>query len=96
MGPIAEWQQDGRAMLERLRLKTYCISTLGWYGIGCYCLDTSSGTQLPFPYCMEEECCKMFGGLDILSIDAVVDKKGNHTILGAHPCEGGKRYHPLT
>jgi D-alanine-D-alanine ligase-like ATP-grasp enzyme len=28
-----------------------------------------------------DECCKMFGGLDILSLDAVVDEKGNHTIL---------------
>ena len=28
-----------------------------------------------------EECSKLFGGLDILSIDAVVDENGKHTIL---------------
>jgi hypothetical protein len=28
-----------------------------------------------------EECSHIFGGLDILSIDAVIDEKGNHTIL---------------
>jgi len=27
------------------------------------------------------ECSKIFGGLDILSLDAVIDDKGNHTIL---------------
>ena len=35
-----------------------------------------------------DECSKIFGGLDILSIDAVVDEKGNHTILGTQTDDG--------
>lgn len=38
------------------------------------------------------ECSKMFGGLDILSLDAVVDANGKHTILEVNDTATG--FHP--
>jgi len=48
----------------------------------CITSKVSSLSHIYYPpFLFPDECSKIFGGLDILSIDAVIDENGKHTIL---------------
>lgn len=72
----------GDVRIQRVgdQVRAYRRVTAGWKGnVGEAEVEDIPVT--PLYQLWADECSKIFGGLDILSIDAVVDEKGNHTIL---------------